>query len=420
MSFDFFRPIIQENHATQLFTVKYTPKRLENVAGQSKIIQTLIKYRQEQNMPNLIITGPPGSGKKTTVNLLARSFLKSYYEEAHYLIDGAIDRGKHVISETTHLTNKKKRPTDTNITSFLKRRTNLPPGRFKIITITDFDHMTDEAQMALRRIIETQANRVRFIFIANDCKDIIEAIQSRCVIMKFNALSGSDMLPVLQWVVQREYDEANSRGTPEGNPPRTSEANLPGSPEVNPPGPPEVNSRITPELLELIILAAYGDLKQALIYLQIMLNTVPTTTNSDRGTSATNQSFHHLGALPISFDKNCRRISGELLDGGNSATNQFYEIFGLPQLPRIRQLLAACYKSNPKAYHILQELIDDGYTADDLLDILYKIVLLDIFKITESRQHAYLEAIAKTAYYTEYTGTNHHMYAMIADFIRAK
>jgi len=41
-------------------------------------------------------------------------------------------------------------------------------------------------------------------------------------------------------------------------------------------------------------------------------------SESDEESYDDDQSFHFLGALPISSDKNCRRISEELLDGGNS------------------------------------------------------------------------------------------------------
>jgi DNA polymerase III delta prime subunit len=345
MTFNFFRPVIQENHATQLFTVKYAPKRLENIAGNSEIIRTLIKYRQEQNMPNLIIAGPPGCAKKTAVHLLAKSFLGLHFEEAHYLVEGAIERGKHMVTEV-NLQNKKK-PNDNNIISFLKLKTNLPPGKFKIITILDFDHMTNDAQMALRRIIEKHADRARFIFVANDHQDIIEAIQSRCVIMKFSPLSGPEMLPVLDWIMQRESQ-----------------------------------IKFKSDLLELIILAAYGDLKQALIYLQIMLNAVQD--NSE-----------------VFVETNSKE---------SSISQKFYEIFGLPQLPRLKKLLR-----NPD-YQQLQDLLDDGFTATDLLDILTKVVLLNTFQLSNAKQQIYLEAIAKAAYYSDCTGTNHHMYAMIADF----
>jgi len=40
------------------------------------------------------------------------------------------------------------------------------------------------------------------------------------------------------------------------------------------------------------------------------------------------QTFLHLGVLPISSDKNCLRISGEFLDGGNSEQTQAFREVG--------------------------------------------------------------------------------------------
>jgi DNA polymerase III delta prime subunit len=198
--------------------------------------------------------------------------------------------------------------------------------------------MTGEAQMALRRIIETQANRARFVLLANDYTNIIEAIQSRAVILKFNQIEPGAMRSVLERIIVSE----------------------------------SITMRISDELLELILINAYGDLKQALNYLQVILNTEAPQTEV------------------------------------------FYEIFGLPQLPEIKRMIGAVRNKPTEAYGILQKLIDQGYWASDILDILLKVLVINVDQLPKDLQTKYLKAVSECFYLTEYTGTNHHLYALLA------
>jgi len=344
MSYNFFRPVQDIDYSQKLFTVKYAPKRLEDLMAEPQIIKALVNYRVSQTIPNLILTGPPGTGKRTAVDLLTRSLLGEFHHNDCFYLDGSIDRGKNVVSENSG-NQKKSTQSELNIMNFLKQRTSLPVGRFKIIVIYDLDHMTAEAQMALRRIIELQANRVRFIFLANDYTNIIEAIQSRAVIMKFNHASPQNIRCLIDRAISSEKVE------------------------------------LPEDLLELIQLVAYGDLKQTLIYLQIMTNVE------------------------------------------NPSLETFYQIFSLPPIPEIRRLIQisiGCDGKSKKsktseAFQILQDMLEKGYLASDILDILFKILIINQDQLPEALQVRWLEAVGLCFYRTEFTGTNHHLYRMISD-----
>jgi replication factor C small subunit len=83
-------------------------------------------------------------------------------------------------------------------------------GKPKIIILDEADEMTSEAQTALRRIIEDSASTTRFIIICNYLSQIIEPIQSRCVVFRFTRLPKDDVIEHLKKICENErvkYDE---------------------------------------------------------------------------------------------------------------------------------------------------------------------------------------------------------------------
>jgi DNA polymerase III delta prime subunit len=62
--------------------------------------------------------------------------------------------------------------------------------------------------MALRRVMEKNSNRVRFIFITQDYSKVINALQSRCNILNLNSIDDDDIDQILYRICQKEHLEA--------------------------------------------------------------------------------------------------------------------------------------------------------------------------------------------------------------------
>ncbi|NXS58494.1 RFC5 factor, partial [Brachypteracias leptosomus] len=83
------------------------------------------------------------------------------------------------------------------ILSFASTRTIFKKG-FKLVILDEADAMTQDAQNALRRVIEKFTENTRFCLICNYLSKIIPALQSRCTRFRFGPLTPELMVPRLQ------------------------------------------------------------------------------------------------------------------------------------------------------------------------------------------------------------------------------
>ena len=78
--------------------------------------------------------------------------------------------------------------------------------------LDEADAMTQDAQNALRRLIEKFTENTRFCLICNYLSKIIPALQSRCTRFQFCPLTPELMVPCLEHVVEEEKIDINEDG----------------------------------------------------------------------------------------------------------------------------------------------------------------------------------------------------------------
>lgn len=175
---------------------KYRPQIIDDIIVNNYIRMKINFIIQEKSMPNLIITGCPGTGKTSTVLCIARKLLADQYDEAVLELNASDDRGLNMINNT--------------IMHFCKKK--MDNVNHKIIILDEADSITSKAQNLLNNIIETYVKNTRFAFICNDSSKITESIQSRCMILRFPRLDNISIKQRIEYICQKENIQFNDEG----------------------------------------------------------------------------------------------------------------------------------------------------------------------------------------------------------------
>jgi len=177
---------------------KYRPSTLDELVSHKDIIDTIKRYMTLGELPHLLFYGPAGTGKTSTILALAKQMYTPAEMRGCVLeLNASDDRGIGIVRD--------------EIQTFVSTQTLHKKG-IKLIILDEADAMTTDAQNALRRIIEQYTATARFCFICNYLSKIIPAVQSRCTRFRFGPLSNEQMMPRLQYVIEKENVQIDQEG----------------------------------------------------------------------------------------------------------------------------------------------------------------------------------------------------------------
>ncbi|XP_017477172.1 PREDICTED: replication factor C subunit 5-like [Rhagoletis zephyria] len=180
----------KERECRMPWVEKYRPSKLDDLISHEEIISTINRFIEQKQLPHLLFYGPPGTGKTSTILACAKQLYNPAQFRSMVLeLNASDDRGIGIVRG--------------QILNFASTRT-IFSGTFKLIILDEADAMTNDAQNALRRIIEKYTENVRFCIICNYLSKIIPALQSRCTRFRFAPLAPEQILPRLDKIIEQE------------------------------------------------------------------------------------------------------------------------------------------------------------------------------------------------------------------------
>ena len=164
---------------------KYRPCQFDDIVLDPLNRQILKNVIDSSYFPNLLFYGPPGTGKTTTIiNLITAYQVKLNNKNKDLIIhlNASDERGIDIIR---------------NQISFFVNSKPLFNTGMKFVILDEVDYMTKNAQQALRYLLQSYTNNVRFCLICNYISKIDEGLQNEFIRLRFNQLPKNEIVHFL-------------------------------------------------------------------------------------------------------------------------------------------------------------------------------------------------------------------------------
>lgn len=179
---------------------KYRPTNIEDLLVEGCTMTKVKKIIEDKRMPNMIITGIPGIGKTTTILCIARYLLGKHFGEGVLEMNASDERGIKTVQGP--------------IVNFCKKKLELDDSysKHKLILLDEADNMPAKTQQLVSNLMDKYSDTTRFAFTCNNSVDIIDAIQSRCIIIRYKRLSDNKIIKRLSYICEQEGVEWTMEG----------------------------------------------------------------------------------------------------------------------------------------------------------------------------------------------------------------
>jgi len=168
-----------------LWVEKYRSPTLEDYVGNESIKDFIQECITKNDIPHMIFSGSPGTGKTTLAKIIVNSI------DCDYLYINATDeRSMDVMRD--------------KVKGFASSASFKP---LKVVILDEADFIRIDSQALLRNVIETFSLNTRFILTCNYVERIIDPIQSRCQVLNIIPPSKKDIATHMAIILDKEEIE---------------------------------------------------------------------------------------------------------------------------------------------------------------------------------------------------------------------
>ncbi|KAL8699075.1 MAG: hypothetical protein Q9201_006205 [Fulgogasparrea decipioides] len=283
----------------------------------------------------MLFYGPPGTGKTSTILALAKELYGPEMFRSRVLeLNASDERGISIVRE--------------KVKDFARMQLSNPPLQYKdkypcppykIVILDEADSMTQDAQSALRRTMETYSKITRFCLICNYVTRIIDPLASRCSKFRFKSLDQGNAKKRLEEIAEAE------------------------------------NVRLEEGVIDALIKCSEGDLRKAITFLQSaarLVGAVKLPQARVNGHSKKRKVVEDKGEDAMDIDG--------VSDGSTVTVSNIEEIAGVIPNNVINDLVRAMQpKARGAVYNdvskVVTDLVADGWNASQVTAQLYQQIL---------------------------------------------
>jgi DNA polymerase III delta prime subunit len=301
----------------------------------------------------MLFYGPPGTGKTSTILALAKQLYGPELMKTRVLeLNASDERGISIVRAKVKDFARQQlsvAPAHTIMTEDkeaeggvkqVRYRDKYPCPPFKIIVLDEADSMTQDAQSALRRTMETYSKMTRFCLVCNYVTRIIDPLASRCSKFRFKSLDQGN-------AVARVENIAKLEGV-------------------------KMDKGVSEELVRV----AEGDLRKAITFLQSAARLVGATQKDSAATSKRRR-------LVGGDDDDEMDIDTPPTSTDTITTKHIAEIAGVIPQDTLDNLITAIFPSTSshiqynKLAKVVEDMVAEGWSAAQTVGQLYEKILFD-------------------------------------------
>lgn len=160
---------------------KYRPEKFNEIVLEPLNRKVFKNILEKKYFPNMIFYGPPGTGKTTTIINLIHEWQQKFQESRNGMVihlNASDERGIDIIRN--------------QIYQFVHSKNMFEKG-IKFVILDEVDYMTKNAQQALKYLLQTSTQNVRFCLICNYISKVDESLKNELLSIRFNQLPKDEI-----------------------------------------------------------------------------------------------------------------------------------------------------------------------------------------------------------------------------------